>query len=252
MVRLKITNLREFEARLSAGAQNLSNATFKHLRKEAQKFYNSLAGNVEKSSAYQRLRSDEQLRGQLGLAIPSRKYGSDTDAENLIELLRKFKTKTSKTRTSKKFTIVFPTLEQLEQRLTHNLTRVRGGRIIRGQRASWFRWWEFGDRGEIQTLTVTRRNIAKMLKTKSGKSTQTKSRTQLLEIIRDRSRSAAAIQLRDRSPDENTSIQGAGLIRQTYANYARIFPARMGLAMRRFVGKNNGRAEKFFARGVIR
>ncbi len=252
MPTLKITNLRQFEARLSGGVENLSKATFKLVKKEAEKFLSGLPDNVAASTEYQRLSRDSELRGKLGLAIASRKSGGDTDAEHLITLLRKFKKRTKLSRASRQFRITFPSLDELEEKLVHTFSSIDKGVVRSGPKASWFRWWEFGDRGEINSLIILRRTISKLIVKKTGSQKQQKSRSQLLDIISQRSRSNQAIQLEGRRPDENSSIVATGLIQKTYANFSRVFPARMGKVLRRLILQNGGRAERFFARGVIR
>ena len=252
MVKLRITNLPEFEARLSGGVKNLTNATFKEVKKDAAKFFGGLADNVAQTTEYKRLASDSELRGKLGLAIASRKSGGDTDAPDLIASLSKFKIKVTSNGSTRKFNVVFPSLQELEDKLTHNLSKINKGVITRGRKASWFRWWEHGDRGEINSLTVLRKTISKIVSNKSGKSKNKKSRTQLLELLSKRSRSNEAIQLRNLRPDENSHISPTKRIQTTYANFARIFPARMGKTLKKIVARNGGRAEKFFARGVVR
>jgi hypothetical protein len=249
MPSLRITNLREFEARLSGGVKNLSRKTFNEVKKEARTFLSGLATNVENTPDYNKLRNDSELRGKLGLAVPGKKTGGDTDAEDLIELLRRFQVRTKNTGRSRQFRITFPSIDELEKKLTHSLSRLDKGRVIHGPRSSWFRWWEFGDRGEIRSLTVLRKTVNKLVSRSGGKDV---SRASLLDIIRQRSRSNEALQIPNRRADENSSIRPTGLIRKVYSNFARVFPARMGKVLRRIVTANGGRAEKFFARGVIR
>jgi len=249
MVRLKITNLREFAARLSAGARNLSKATFKHLQAETKKFFEGLPDRLATHPEFIRLKQDEELRGKLGLAKVGLKFGSDTDAEDLIKELKRIKVTTRINKAGYKYTVTFPTLDILEQKLTHNLSKVDNGVARRGPRQSWFRWWEFGDRGEISSLTILRKTITKLIERQEpGKRV---SRSQLLAVLRKRSRSGAAIQLIGRRPDNNSSIPATSLVQTFYGNYAQIYPARMGLSIKRFVSRNGGRAEKFFARGVL-
>ena len=250
MVKIRISNLNEFEARLSAGVKNLSRATFNEIKKDAIKFYSGLADNVARSNEFQLLQSDPDLRGKLGLAKPALKFASDTDANDLIKELRKFKVKTATSTRGRRLTITFPSISRLEKKLTHNFTRLKDGRTIRGPRMSWFRWWEFGDRGEISSLTVLKRTVTKLGGTTSAG--RQKSRAQLLQILKEKSRSGSAIQLKKQSPDANSRIDGASLIRRTYGNFARVFPARMGKTLKKIIARNGGRAEKFFARGVIR
>jgi hypothetical protein len=252
MPSLKITNLKAFEARLSGGVENLSKATFKAVKKDAEKFLGGLADNVANTPEFKELQSDAETRGKLGLAVKSKKTGGDTDAPDLIKLLRKFKVRTRSIKGGRKFTVTFPSIQELEEKLTHNLSKVKDGVVLRGPTTSWFRWWEHGDRGEIDSLTVLRKTISKIISQKSGKPRNKASRGSLLQIITDRSRSNEAIQLLNRQPDENSHISPTRLIQRTYSNFARVFPARMGKTLKKIVSQNNGRAEKFFARGVIR
>jgi hypothetical protein len=252
MPSLKITNLKDFEARLSGGVENLSKKTFKAVKKDAEVFLGGLADSVANSSDFKELKSDSELRGKLGLATSAKKTGGDTDAENLIIQLRKFKVRTRSVKGGRKFTVTFPSIQELEDKLTHNLSKVKDGTIRRGPTVSWFRWWEHGDRGEIDSLTILRKTVSKLISKKSGKPRNSASRGSLLDIITKRSRSNEAIQLLNRQPDENSSIAPTRLVQRTYANFARVFPARMGKTLKKIVLENNGRAEKFFARGVIR
>ena len=131
----------------------------------------------------------------------------------------------------------------------HNLSRIIAGALQRGPRQSWFRWWEFGDRGEIDTLTVLRTNISQMAS--QGTRGNSQSRKKLLEIIDKKSRSGFAIQLRNKAPGGSSHISPAGLIQEVYRNYGRIFPARMGKTLTNFLRRSGG-VGKFFARSNFR
>ena len=245
MVRLRIKNLDAFAAQIQAGAKNLAKETFRELSKDAEKFFRGVSASVENSKAYQDLKLNSKLRGKLGLATKALRVGGDTDAKDLLIELRKLKIQRTKTGRSRKFKVSLPSLAHLEKKLTHSRTTVDKGSIKSGPIFSWFRWWEFGDRGEINSLTILRQTISKLV-SKSAKNK--KSRTALLQILKNRSRSGSAIQIRDRSPDQNSSIQATGLVGKTYDNFARIFPAVMAKSLRRLIRKHGGRAEKLFAK----
>jgi len=245
MVRLHVTNLNQFSALLTSGATKLAKEVHKDLSKDAEKFFRGVAGSVGRSSEYQDLKFNENLRGKLGLATKALRTGGDTDAEDLLNLLRKLKISHRKTAGRNVVRFSLPTLQFLEKKLTHRFTKVDKGSIKSGPTHSWFRWWEFGDRGEITSLIILRQTIAKLV---SRTSKRKKSKTALLQILKERSRSGSAIQITNRSPDHNSSIAGTHRIGTTYSNFARIFPARMGKSLKRFVQKNGGRAERLFAR----
>jgi hypothetical protein len=246
MVKLHITNLDQFAAQLKSGATNLAKETHKELSRDAEKFFRGLAANVERSQEYQDLRFNQALRGKLGLARQALKSGGDTDAEDLLELLRRVSIKRRITGKRNVTSFSLPSLTFLEAKLTHRLTKVNKGSIQSGPIHSWFRWWEFGDRGEINSLTILRQTISKLVR--KGNSGNKKSRTALLQILKNKSRSGEAIQVLDKSPDQNSNISPTRLIGRTYSNFARIFPAVMGKSLRRFTSRQSGRAERFFGR----
>ena len=245
MVQFKITNLQQFEAQIKSGAKRLSRKTFEALEKDALKFFKGVPKAVENSLGFQELKSNEDLRGKLGLARPALRSGGDTDANDLIKLLQNIKVSRSATGRKRKIKVGFLSLQRLEEELTHQLSVVEKGSVRAGPRTSWFRWWEFGDRGEITSLTVLRKTVSKL-----ARKSNAASRSNLLQIIRDRSRSGAAIQLASRAPDENSTIVARNVVGQVYGRFAKIFPARMGKTLRAFVSRRGGSANSFFTRRV--
>jgi len=114
MVRLRITNLSQFEAQMKTGGNELSKAAFRAVSKEAEKFIGGVPAAVERSQKFQQLKSDEDLRGKLGLAKPAFRRGADTDADDLIKLLRKKRVKRKNARTEKRISISLPSIPQLQ------------------------------------------------------------------------------------------------------------------------------------------
>jgi len=250
MVRLKIRlrpgTLRRLEASIRGGAKAVSNQLFQVITAESNKWAQSLIKAIESDSRFSELKSDDDLRGQLGMARTQFKKGGDTDAEDLITLLRGYSVKSSTTGRSKKLNIKFPSLSILEQRLVRSLSSISDkGAVSSGPLQSWFRWWEFGDQGEITSLTVLRRTIGK-LKQAQGRG-QSKSRSALAKLISRKSRSGTALQITSLPADGTSHISGRGLISDKYRKFAKIFPARLGKKVKAYQRNNRTRIQKLFA-----
>ena len=114
-----------------------------------------------------------------------------------------------------------------------------------GSQQSWFRWWEYGDRGEITTLTVMRRTIARIAR---GQSNKSKNRASLSRIISDRSRSGHAIQLRKIPAGPGGGVIGRGLIQDKYTNFGKIYPARVGRLVKAWTKANQSLIRRLFSR----
>jgi len=239
MATLRIKNLDRFSSDLQASMDNLSSNVFDSLVKDAKKLFDGVARQVENSPEYKELRNSDKLRGQLGLAKPANKFGSDTDAEDLLQELKDFSLNVVSTKSIRRLTVQFKPLEELERILQHNLSSITDTGISIGPRVSWFRWWEFGDRGEITTLTITAANISKSIQRQKQKGQGTVSRQKLLDLITARSRSGSALQLPSLPADADSHIFGRSRIQQTYANYLKIFPARMGKTLKALIRKSN-------------
>jgi hypothetical protein len=248
MPNLRITNLNRFESELKVGMENMSANIFKELTKDAEKLFGGVAKQIESSAEFKDLNSGEKIRGQLGLASESNKLGSDTDAKDLITLVNAFKIDVIVTKGTKRFTVRYPTLDELERNLTHAWTRITPTGVDIGPRVSWFRWWEFGDRGEVSSLTLTAANISKAVKIKINQKRSVASKEKLLDLIIDRSRSGLAIQLTRLPPDAGSHIIGRNRVQQTYSNFLKIFPARMGKVLKSLIARNGGVANNLFTR----
>ena len=249
MVSYKVTNIREFEARFTSLVGALSAGAVNAMEQEAIKFYKGIAKKVEKSAGYKKLMNDQDLRGILGMPAPGKRFGSDTDGPQLLAILRKFNSRRLdiKGGRHRRFAIRFPSMQWLEQTLTRNLSKVEGGIPQPGRRASWFRWWEFGDSGEMEGRTILKSNLASFARKRSKK---TKGKRNLLKLIREKSRSGYALQL---TQGGNTSqgLQGAGVITDIYAEFAQKFQPHMARAVKKYVGKAN-KNKRFFAQVTTR
>jgi hypothetical protein len=250
MPSLRITNLTQFEVQLKTTVKNISNNVFEALAADAKKLFQGIPDNVQASAEFQELATDEELRGKLGMPNEANKLGSDTDASDLILMLRQFKTVKHKSTANYRLEFKFPSLVEFEDGLIRSLSRFRSGRIQPGPHQSWFKWWEFGDKGEITTLTVSQRNIDALLG--RLKNPGSNDRARLLNILRKGSRSGFAMQAIEQEADGNSKIIGRGLIGRTYQNYIRIFPARMGKTLKKLVLATGGRAEKLAIRRIVK
>ena len=242
-VRFSVRNARQLAADVALAARNYGNAAFSEVEKELQRVANRIIETISSSEEYRRLQSDPILRGKLGLARQGLKTGGDTDAEDLLKELSNFKITRTRRFTVREFTLTMPTLRDLEEKLTHRLTRRIGGSFTGGPSQSWFRWWEFGDQGEIDTLTIFKRGSQSAAR-RSGINTVTLSR-----LIDEQSRSGFAIQSFNKPADLNSSITGSNLIGRTYGNFAQVLPATVGKVLQRFA--RNNRPNNFFI-GVTR
>lgn len=240
MPSFRITNLPQFEAQLNAKMKDVSSNVFDTLSVEAQKLFQRIPQNIAQSPEFQDLKTGEKIRGQLGLALPGRKGGGDTDAEDLLNILKEYKVIKSKSSGVRKLSITFPDLSVFESRLLHNLSSIKRGQFMPGSRVSWFRWWEFGDRGEIDSLTITPANASILTRSNFRR---VSSESSILAMIKKLSRSGFALQSTAFDADASSHILGRGLIGRTYANYLRIFPAHMSRAIKQYVVN---------ARGVVR
>lgn len=249
MVRFKITNLKEFEATFTSSVKALSAGAVKAMEVEAVKHFKGIAKKVEKSTEYKKLMNDQDLRGILGMPAPGKGFGSDTDGPDLLRILSKFKVRRADIKGGKhrRFVIRFPSMQELEQTLTRNLSRLESGIPKPSNRASWFRWWEFGDRGEMVGQTVLKSNLASFARKRSKK---TKGKRDLLKIIREKSRSGYGIQL-TKNVRGSTGLQGARLVTRIYADFATKFRGHMQKAVRAYVGKVN-KSKQFSANISIR
>ena len=186
-IRLKPGTLQRLEASIRVGARTVSGQLIKVIKKESNNWARDLIKAIESDNRFKALQTDGDLRGQLGMARSQFRSGSDTDANDLITLLRGYSVKSSATGRSKKVNIKFPSLSVLEDRLVRSLSSISDkGAVSGGPLQSWFRWWEFGDQGEITSLTVLRRTIGK-LKQAQGRG-QSKSRSALSKLIAKKSR----------------------------------------------------------------
>lgn len=253
MPSLRITNLPQFEAQLQSNIGLVSSKVSQVLTEEALAFFNKLPETVADSKEFLELQRSEELRGKLGLAAPGRGAGSDTGPEDLLNILRQYKV--VKTRGTggprfassiRKLSIIFPSINEFEEKLIHNLSRFRRGAFTPGQTVSWFRWWEFGDQGEIDTLTVTPQNAGVV----ANRFSRTTGVDRVLNAIKRVSRSGFAMQAVELEADGDSHIVGRGLISKVYADYLNRFPRHMAKVFRQF-GIN---PKSFFAgaRGIIR
>jgi hypothetical protein len=241
VLEFKLRNVRQLEARIRAGAREYAGVLFKDIEKEAESFANSVVRAIITDGRFAELQSDPTLRGQLGMPRPELQLGGDTDADDLASLIRDFRIRTVLTSRTQNISISFPTIQELELKLTRSLSKVDKSNVIPGPQQSWFRWWEFGDRGEIGSLTVTKSIIgAAVTRTESG------NRKTLSDLISERSRSGFGIQL-PKVPAVGITIIARGLIRDVYDRFGRVFPARMNKALRRFVGGKGKSPSAFFA-----
>ena len=243
VLKFRVLNATQLEASIRTGAKAYSKAVFKEIEKATRKWSEDLIRSIEKDSKFSELKNSTELRGQLGLAVPEFRSGGDTDADHLIRELNTYKLTKVVNNKVQKIAVRFPTLNELEVRLTRSLSRVSKGTVSPGPTQSWFRWWEFGDRGEIDTLTVTRSTLGRA--TRGGTSRKT-----IQDLIKERSRSRAAIQIPS-LPSIGVTISGRSLIRSKYDAFARIFPAAMSKALRRFVRGPGKNVNKFFVRARI-
>lgn len=242
-LRFKVANPKQLEATIALTARNYANAAFSAVEKQLAKTGERIVRRVESSHEYRELLTSPTLRGKLGLATRANKLGGDTDAEDLIKELQNFTISRNRSPSARRFTLKMPTVLDLENRLTHRLTKFENGRFLLGPIQSWFRWWEFGDQGEIDTLTVFKRTVSAVASRRGT------SRITLNQLIENRSRSGQAIQLIGRLGGANSGIVGRGLIGKVYEDFGRILPAQVSNVLRKFV--RNNRPNSFFAR-VIR
>jgi hypothetical protein len=252
-VRIKLQRgaLRKLEASLRAGGRALTEQLHKVLIDDVHKWAKGIIRAIESDSRFNELRTSEDLRGVLGMPLKRFRKGGDTDADDLIKLLHTYRVTSSATLLSKKINVVFPTIKNLEEELVRSLSTIDDkGVVTAGPRKSWFSWWEFGDRGEITSLTVLRRTVGKLAAAKG--SGQTKGRSNLLRLIRDRSRSGAALQIAGIPANASSRVEARGLVGEKYRNFAKIFPARMGKTMRNYVRRNKTKVVRLFTRARIR
>ena len=243
-------NLRKLEASVRAGTRTLQSELLGVVQKSVDRWAQGLIKAIESDQRFSELRSDPDLRGALGMAKQQFRKGSDTDAEDLIAQLRTYKLKTSRSIRFRKVNVKFPTLAQLEKKLTRNLSTISAtGGVKVGPRQSWFRWWEFGDRGEITSLTVLRKNIGRIAVNSKGSS---RSRDKLLKLIQTKSRSGSALQLNSLPAGASTGITGRNLVTEKYEAFARVFPARLGKAVNDYVRRNSTKISKFYTRATVR
>lgn len=242
-LRFKVKDTRKLETTLRGGSKRVSDALFQVVKDDAHKFAKGLINSVEQDSRFNELRTSDDLRGVLGMPKPAFRQGADTDAEDLIRILKTYEVIGTRNARYKTVRIVFPTLQQLEEKLTRSLSTIQKGVAIPGPQQSWFRWWEFGDQGEIDTLTVFKRTVSAVASRRGT------SRITLNQLIENRSRSGQAIQLIGRLGGANSGIVGRGLIGKVYEDFGRILPAQVSNVLRKFV--RNNRPNSFFAR-VIR
>ena len=254
MVRLKIKlkpgTIRRLEASIRSGSKAVSAQLFNVIIDESNKWALSLIKAIESDSRFKELVSDDDLRGQLGMPRNQFRSGSDTDAEDLIILLRGYSVKSSSTSRSRKVNVKFPSLSVLEERLVRSLSSISNkGAVTSGPLQSWFRWWEFGDQGEITSLTVLRRTIGK-LKQAQGRG-QSKSRSALIKLIAKKSRSGTALQITSLPADGTSHIASRGLISDKYRRFGKIFPARIGKKVNSFIRNNRTKIQRLFAQTKV-
>lgn len=247
-LRFKVKDTRKLETTLRGGSKRVSDALFQVVKDDAHKFAKGLINSVEQDSRFNELRTSDDLRGVLGMPKPAFRQGADTDAEDLIRILKTYEVIGTRNARYKTVRIVFPTLQQLEEKLTRSLSTIQKGVAIPGPQQSWFRWWEFGDRGEITSLTVMRRTIARIAR---GQSNKSKSRSKLARIISERSRSGSAIQLPNIPAGPGGGVQGRSLIQDKYRNFAKIYPARAGRLVKTWARNNQSLIGRLFSRARI-
>jgi len=234
-------NFKKLEGAIRSGGQGLSKELKIVIKKDMNKWAKGLIKAVQSDPRFTELTSDPDLRGKLGMPKQSFRKGSDTDAEDLIKLLNTFRITETRSGRARTLKVLFPSIDKLEENLTRNLSKIRGGKVTSGPTQSWFRWWEFGDRGEITSLTVLRKTISKIA-SRSGRGIN---RARLNNLITNRSRSGSAVQLR-LPKSAGGGIAGRGLISNKYRNFRKIFPARIGKVVKGFVRSNNVRIAKLF------
>lgn len=224
----RITNLGAFEVSLQTGLAQFTDALFRTVVDYMSTVNSAVIKHISTHEDFLKLRTDEILRGQLGLAKNSFKVGGDTDAEDLLKALETGDLKVSFAGGNKRLTLNFPSIAQLSDKLTHSFTRLKNGTPQGGPTVSWFAWWEFGNRGEVDSATIFRFNAPRM---RGGK---TISKDKVNRIIEDTSRSGSAIQLRSLPPNSKSFVQAHRVVYNTYKNFAQILPARIGGVLRRF------------------
>ncbi len=250
-IKLRRGTIQKLEASIRGGAQAVSKQLHRVIRDETIKWAKGLIRAIETDSRFTELKSDTDLRGVLGMPRKQFRRGSDTDADDLIGLLNTFKITSNAGLRSKKVSVKFPSVQSLENQLVRSFTTITNkGSVISGATQSWFRWWEFGDQGEITSLTILRRTIGK-LKQARGKG-QSRSRANLTRLINKKSRSGAALQIANRPADSNSHITGRGLVTEKYKNFAKIFPARVGKKVKQYFINNRARIQRLFVRARTR
>jgi len=244
-VKLKAGTIRKLETAIRSGSRAFAGTLQTVILNETNKWAQGLIKAIEKDSRFSELKSSEDLRGQLGMARRQFKRGSDTDADDLIRLLHTYQIKSKKGLRTKSINVKFPSLNILEDRLVRSLSSINSkGIVLPGPPQSWFRWWEFGDQGEITSLTVLRRTIGKLAQTQ-GRG-QTKGRSKLLQAMQERSRSGAALQVKSRPAGADSHIFARGLISEKYKNFGKIFPATIGKKVQQYIRNNKTRIKKLF------
>jgi hypothetical protein len=232
-VNFRITNLGALEASLNAGLKDYANDLMDVIGKELQSFRSQVIRRITTHEDYVRLRSDDRLRGQLGLAKNTFKVGGDTDQEDLRRELDKSTITMARGGGSIRVQLRFPTLAELADRLIHSFTRIIGGVPQAGPTVSWFGWWEFGNTGDYEGATIF---IQQPGRTKKGKPI---SKDKINKLIQDNSRSGQAIQLVGFAPNARSVVPAHKVVYNTYENFGRVLPARVGVIMRRFTASKN-------------
>jgi hypothetical protein len=241
-LKIKLRDVRGFEAEIAGGIRRMTRGAMDAIQADAQKLVQSVINRISRSSEYNALLNDERVRGLIGFPLQARSKGGDTTPEDLIKLLQETKVQRSKGVIARRLLIQFPSIRELIDKLVINLSVVEGGTIKPGRTQSWFRWWEFGNSQDVDSLTVFR---------SSASAVKNVSRRSLTALINKRSRGGEAIQLVNQSPNHNSFLTPALVVSQAYDNFARVYPARVGNIVRNFVRKTNTGRFGFFSRSRV-
>ena len=87
-LRFKLKDTRRLETTLRGGSKQFTDALFKVVVDDAHKFAAGLVKSIQQDSRYNELVNDGDLRGVLGMPKQAYRQGGDTDAEDLIRMLR--------------------------------------------------------------------------------------------------------------------------------------------------------------------
>lgn len=240
-LQVKLRDVKKFEAEVAGGIRRMTAGAMAAIEADAKKLVQSVIKRISGSPEYRALLTDERVQGIIGFPKPSLARGGDTSPEDLIRLLSQTKVQRSRGVITRRLLIQFPSINELIDQLVINLSIVDKGELKPGRTQSWFRWWEFGNAADVDSLTVFRQSSA-------GAGVDRRTLTQL---ITERSRSGEAIQLTSRGPNQNSIIAPNLLISKTYDNFARIYPARVGKIISNFARETNTGKFRFFSRSRV-